>query len=47
MLTDDGNGGKCMTWDVLPENWTKISEYCDKDKWLDVQAMKDAAVRCS
>ena len=45
LLIDDGNGGKCMTWDLLPENWTKIPEYYDKDKWLDVQAMKDAGVR--
>lgn len=42
---DDGSGGKCLTWDVLPENWTKIPEYYDKDKWLDVWAMKEADVR--
>lgn len=45
VLIDDGNGGKCLTWDILPENWTKIPEYYDKDKWLDVQVMKDAEVR--
>ena len=42
---DDGSGGRCLTWDVLPENWTKIPEYYDKDKWLDVRAMKEADVR--
>ena len=45
VLIDDGSGGKCMTWDILPENWTKIPEYYDKDKWLDVQAIKDADIR--
>ena len=45
VLIDDGSGGKCLTWDILPENWTKIPEYYDMDKWLDVQAMKDAEVR--
>ena len=42
---DDGSGGKCMTWELLPENWTKIPEYYDKDKWFDVQVMKDAEMR--
>lgn len=45
VLIDDGSGGKCMTWELLPENWTKIPEYYDKDKWLDVQAMKDVEMR--
>ena len=45
VLIDDGNGGKCLTWDMPTENWTKIPEYYDKDKWLDVQVMKDAEVR--
>ena len=42
---DDGSGGKCMMWDLLPESWTKIPEYYDKDKWLDVQVMKDADIK--
>ena len=34
-----------MLWDLLPENWTKVPEYYDKDKWLDVQVMKDADIK--
>ena len=45
MKISDGSGGKCMLWDLLPENWTKVPEYYDKDKWLDVQVMKDADIK--
>lgn len=45
VLIDDGSGGKRIAWDMLPENWTKIPEYYDKDKWFDVQIMKDAEMR--
>ena len=45
VLIDDGIGGKRIAWDMLPENWTKIPEYYDKDKWFDVQIMKDAEMR--
>lgn len=39
---DDGNGGKRIAWDMLPESWTKVPEYYDKEKWLDVPVMRDA-----
>ena len=42
---DDGAGGKRLAWDFLPEEWTGISEYYDKDKWTDVKIMKDADIR--
>ena len=45
VLIDDGRGGKRIAWDMLPENWTRIPEYYDKDKWFDVQVMKDAEMR--
>lgn len=45
VLIDDGKGGKRIAWDMLPENWTKIPEYYDKDKWFDVQIMKNAGMR--
>lgn len=45
VLIDDGNGGKRIAWDMLPENWTKIPEYYDKDKWFDVEIMKNAQMR--
>lgn len=39
---DDGNGGKRIAWDMLPESWTKVPEYYDKEKWLEVPVMRDA-----
>lgn len=42
---DDGAGGKRIAWDFLPEDWTGIPEYYDKDKWADVKLMKDADIR--
>lgn len=42
---DDGKGGKRIAWDMLPQDWTKIPEYYDKDRWLEVKVMKDAGMR--
>ena len=42
---DDGKGGRRIPWDMLPGNWTKIPEYYDRDKWMDVPIMKDAEMR--
>lgn len=41
-LIDDGKGGKRIPWDMLPEKWTNIPEYYDKDNWHGVPIMKDA-----
>ena len=32
-------------WDWLPELWTEIPEFYDKDKWLDVPCMQEAEAR--
>ena len=45
VLIDDGNGGRRIAWDMLPESWTAINDYYDRDKWLDVPIMKDAEMR--
>lgn len=45
VLIDDGNGGRRIAWDMLPESWTAIPEYYDEDRWLDVPVMKDAGMR--
>ena len=45
VLIDDGKGGKRIAWDMLPQNWTKIPEYYDENRWLDVPVMKDAQMR--
>lgn len=42
---DDGFGGKRLAWDFLPQDWTKIPEYYDRDKWAEVRLMKDADIR--
>lgn len=42
VLIDNGKGGKRIAWDMLPEDWTKVPEYYDKDKWTDVPVMKNA-----
>ena len=39
---DDGKGGKRIAWDLLPQDWTEVPEYYDRDKWLDVKIMSDA-----
>lgn len=43
-LIDDGKGGKRIPWDMLPENWTAVPEYYDKEKWTEVQIMKNAGM---
>lgn len=45
VLIDDGSGGKRIAWDMLPESWTAIPDYYDKDKWSDVPIMKAAEMR--
>ena len=42
---DDGKGGRRIPWDMLPGDWTKIPEYYDMDKWMDVPVMKEAEMR--
>lgn len=42
VLIGDGNGGKRIAWDMLPEDWTAVAEYYDKEKWLSVPIMRDA-----
>ncbi len=38
-------GERRIPWDMLPQNWTKIPEYFDKDKWFDVPVMAEADMR--
>lgn len=42
VLIDDKSGGKRIAWDMLPENWTAVDEYYDKEKWSGVPIMKNA-----
>ena len=34
-----------VTWDMLPEEWTAIPEYYDKDKWYEFSDMKKAGMK--
>lgn len=45
VLIDDGSGGKRIAWDMLPESWTAVTDYYDKEKWFDVPIMRDAGMR--
>lgn len=45
VLIDDGSGGKRIAWDMLPESWTAVTDYYDREQWLDVPVMKDAGMR--
>lgn len=38
------NGERRIPWDMLPEKWTAVPEYYDKDKWYDVPVMKEAGM---
>lgn len=38
-------GERRIPWDMPPQNWTKIPEYYDKDKWFDVPVMAEADMR--
>ncbi|MCH5199580.1 MAG: histidine phosphatase family protein [Oscillospiraceae bacterium] len=42
---DDGNGGKRIAWDFLPEDWRSVPDYYDRDRWTDVKIMKDADIK--
>ena len=34
-----------VTWDMLPEEWTAIPEYYDKDKWYELADRKKAGMK--
>ncbi|MBR4096783.1 MAG: histidine phosphatase family protein [Oscillospiraceae bacterium] len=38
------SGERRIPWDMLPEKWTAVPEYYDKDKWYDVPVMKEAGM---
>lgn len=43
IIGEDGN--RRIPWDMLPEKWTAVPEYYDKDKWYDVPVMAEADMR--
>ncbi len=47
ILDPNGNkpGGRRIPWDMLPESWTAVPEYYDKDRWYDVPVMAEADMK--
>lgn len=39
------DGERRIAWDMLPEIWTAVSAYYDKDKWTDVPVMSEADMK--
>lgn len=39
------DGQRRIAWDMLPQNWTSVPEYYDKEKWIDVPVMAEADMR--
>lgn len=40
----DETGERRIPWDMLPEKWTQIPEYYDKDAWVHVPVMEEAGM---
>lgn len=45
VLISDGNGGQRLAWDQLPEVWTRVPEYYDKDKWYEQPIMSQSGMK--
>lgn len=41
---DEKLGRERICWDMLPQDWTKVGEYYDKDLWHTAPAMKEVNV---
>ena len=39
------DGQRRIAWDMLPQDWTAVLEYYDRDKWADVPVMAEADMR--
>lgn len=39
------DGKRRIAWDMLPEKWTSVPEYYDKDKWTEVPVMAEAGIK--
>ena len=39
------DGERRIAWDMLPQDWTSVPEYYDKEKWADVPVMAEADMR--
>lgn len=39
------DGQRRIAWDMLPQDWTAVPEYYDKDRWTDVPVMSEADMK--
>ncbi len=39
------DGQRRIAWDMLPQDWTAVPEYYDKNKWTDVPVMSEAGMK--
>lgn len=39
------DGRRRIAWDMLPQDWTSVPEYYDKEKWINVPVMAEADIR--
>lgn len=39
------DGRRRIAWDMLPQDWTSVPEYYDKEKWINVPVMAEADMR--
>ena len=39
------DGQRRIAWDMLPQDWTAVHEYYDKDRWTDVPVMSEADMK--
>ena len=44
LVKDPFTGEDHIVWDQLPEYWTKIPEFYDKDKWLDTGLVRGTGI---
>ncbi len=43
-IKDIHTGEECIAWDLLPNDWTHVSDFYDRNKWGDVPVMAQGKV---
>lgn len=44
LIYDESLGRERICWDLLPQDWTVVNEYYDKDRWYTAPIMKKGNV---
>lgn len=45
LVRDETGDGMRIPWDCLPEKWTRVREYYDKDRWYEVPLMSESGMK--